>query len=73
MSICQMVDEIKLVYCPAHKGIPGNETADSLVKVTSKKAKHLPQRPEISLPEISQANKDGKTQNITNTNKWCHK
>ena len=28
-----MVDETKLVYCPANKGIPDNETADSLAKV----------------------------------------
>ena len=40
-----MEDEIKLVYCPAHKGIPENETADSLAKVASKKAKYLPQSP----------------------------
>ena len=49
MSICQMVDEIKLDYCPTHKSIPGNETADCLAKVAPKKAKHLPQRPDISL------------------------
>ena len=47
MSICQMVEEIKLVYCPAHKGITDSETADSLDKVVSKKAKHLPWKPEI--------------------------
>ena len=57
MSICQVVDEIKLVYCPAHKGMLDSETADSLAKLASKKAKHLPQRPEISLAEISKANK----------------
>ena len=48
MSICQMVDEIKLVYCPALKGIPKHETADNLAKVVSKKAKHLPQMPEMT-------------------------
>ena len=42
-----MVDEIKLDYCPAHKSIPGNETVDCLAKVALKKAKHLPQRPDI--------------------------
>ena len=57
MSICQMVDETKSVYCPAHEGIRDNGTADSLTKVASKKAKHLPKRPEILLAEISKANK----------------
>ena len=57
MSICQMVDETKSVYCTAHEGIQDNETADSLAKVASKKAKHLPKRPKILLAEISKANK----------------
>ena len=52
-----MVDETKLVYCAANKGIPDNETADSLAKIAPKKAKHLSQRPEISPAEISKANK----------------
>ena len=33
MSICQMVDDIKLVYCPARKGIPENKAPDSTAKV----------------------------------------
>ena len=41
MRMCQMIDKIKLVYCPVHKGILDNETADSLTKVASKKAKYL--------------------------------
>ena len=41
MIICQRVSEIRLIHCPAHKGIPDNETADSQAKVASKKAKHL--------------------------------
>ena len=57
MSICQVVDETKSVHRPAHEGIRDNETADSLAKVASKKAKHLPKRPEILLAEISKANK----------------
>ena len=57
MSICQVVDETKSVQRPAHEGIRDNETADSLAKVASKKAKHLPKRPEILLAEISKANK----------------
>ena len=57
MSICQRVDKIKLVYCPTHQGLPDNRTDDSLVKVPSKKAKHLPQRPKISLAKISKTNK----------------
>ena len=31
MNICQMVDGTKLVYCPAHKGMPENETSTSKV------------------------------------------
>ena len=83
ISICQMVDEIKLIYGPAHKGIPDNETADSLVNVASKKAKHLPERPEISRAKISKAQinfshykngkGDEKIQNTTNKNKLCNK
>ena len=57
MSICQVVDETKSVHRPAHEGIRDNETADSLAKVASKKAKHLPKRLEILLAEISKANK----------------
>ena len=57
MSICQVVDETKSVHRPAHEGIRDNETADSLAKVASKTAKHLPKRPEILLAEISKANK----------------
>ena len=56
IKICQVVDEINVVYCLAHKGIPDNEAAISLAKVASKKAKHLPQRPDISLAKISKAN-----------------
>ena len=46
-----MVDEIKLVYS-THKGIPDNETPDSLTKVAS-----ASQMPEISLAKINKANK----------------
>ena len=68
------------MYCPAQKGIPDNETTDSLAKVASKKAKKLPQRTKILPAELSNANKhlrtlykndkgDGKIQNTTNINK----
>ena len=49
MNICQIVDEIKLVHCPAHKSIRDNYTVDSLTKVASKKTKHLPQGREIQV------------------------
>ena len=52
-----MVAEIKLVYCMAHKDTPDNKTADNLAKIAPKKAKHLPQRPEISLAKIRKVNK----------------
>ena len=39
MRICQIEDEIKLVYCLAQKVIPSNETAITLTKVVIKEDK----------------------------------
>ena len=64
IRISSCVDEIKLIYCPAHKGIEDNEIADSLAKVASTKALHLPPRTDLSLSEIKEINKT-----IT-LNKW---
>ena len=33
------VKSIKIICCPAHKGIKGNETADARAKVATNKAK----------------------------------
>ena len=44
-----LVEHIKLIYSPTHKGIKENEIADNLAKTASKKACHLPPRAEISL------------------------
>ena len=40
----------KIIYCPAHIGIEGNEFADGLAKIGAKKAKHLQPDPKITLP-----------------------
>ena len=40
MDISPKVQKIRLVYCPAHQGIQGNELADSLAKTAPKRAKH---------------------------------
>ena len=40
-DISTKVKSIKIVYCPAHKGIKENETADALAKIATKKAKTL--------------------------------
>ena len=37
MDINPKVQNIRLVYCPAHQGIEENELADSLAKTASKK------------------------------------
>ena len=57
MDISQKVDNIKIIYCPAHIGIEGNELADGLAKTRAKKAKHLQPDPKITLPELKQSNK----------------
>ena len=41
MYISEKVANIKIIFCPAHLGIEGNELADSLAKTGAKKAKHL--------------------------------
>ena len=57
MDISEKVDNIKIIYCPAHIGIEGNELADGLAKTGAKKAKHLQPDPKITLPELKQSNK----------------
>ena len=47
MELSSCVDEIKMIYSPAHKGIYENEMADSLAKKAAKKATHL--QPKIDL------------------------
>ena len=37
----EKVDNIKIIYCPAHIGIEENELADRLAKTGAKNAKHL--------------------------------
>ena len=48
----EKVDNIKIIYCPAHIGIEENELADSLAKTGAKNAKHLQPDPKITLPEL---------------------
>ena len=57
IQLSSLVSEIQIIYCPAHKGIEDNEIADSLAKVASKKASHLPPRTDLSIPKIKELNK----------------
>ena len=52
-----IVEHIKLIYCPAHKSIKENKVADNLSKTASKKASHLPPRTEISLSKVKEMNR----------------
>ena len=56
MDLSPKVQNIRLVYYPAHQGIQENELANSLAKIASKKAKHLQPNTQLSLSEI-QGNK----------------
>ena len=53
-QISSLVEHIKLIYCPAHKGIKENEIADNFTKTASKKAFHLPPRADISISKVKQ-------------------
>ena len=57
MDISEKVDNIKIIYCPAHIGIEENELADGLGKTRAKKVKHLQPDPKITLPQLKQSNK----------------
>ena len=57
MDLSPKVQNIRLVYCPAHQGIQENELADSLAKTSSKEAKHLQPNTQLSPSEIQQGNK----------------
>ena len=50
------VDEIKMIYCPAHKGIYENEMAESLAKVAPKKAIHLPPKIHLTMSDLKNVN-----------------
>ena len=57
MDLSPKVQNIRLVYCPAHQSIQENELANSLAKTASKKAKHLQPNTQLSPSEIKQGNK----------------
>ena len=52
MDTSPKVQNIRLVYCPAHQGIQENELADSLAKTASKKKKHLHPNTQLSSSEV---------------------
>ena len=56
-EISPKVQNIRLVYCPAHQGIEENELADSLAKTALKKAKHLQPNNQLLPSEIQEGNK----------------
>ena len=57
VDVSPKVQNIRLVYCPAHQCIAKNEQADSLAKTASRKAKHLQHNTQLSPSEIQQGNK----------------
>ena len=74
INISHSIKSIKFVYCPAHKGLVENETADKLAKIAAKKAQTLEPTYIILSSEIKHENKwlsentkeDGTTQKIIN-------
>ena len=50
------MEHIKLIYCPAHKGIKENEIAN-LAKTAFKKASHLPPRAVTPLSKVKDINR----------------
>ena len=67
MDISEKVDNIKIIYCPAHIGIEGNELADGLAKTGARKAKHLQPDPKITLPQLKQSNQ------VLSIKKWSRR
>ena len=59
INISHNIKSIKLVYCPAHKEIFENETADKLVKIAAKKSGS----PRANLHSLIIRNKDWKRKN----------
>ena len=66
-SMNNFYDNIKIIYCPAHIGIEGNELVDGLAKTGAKKAKHLQPDPKITLPQLKQSNK------VLSIKKWSRR
>ena len=80
MQISYLVEHIKLICCPAHKGIKENKIANNLAKTTLKKASHLPPRTDISLSKDKEISRhitldkwvrDRKIPIFVNTNSLC--
>ena len=57
INISHTIKSIKFVYCPAHKGIAENETADKLAKIAAKKVQTLEPTYIVSSSEIKTENK----------------
>ena len=57
INISHSIKSIKFVYCPAHKGIVENETADKLAKIAAKKMQTLEPTYIVSSSEIKTENK----------------
>ena len=57
IQISSLVEHIKLIYCPAHKGIKENEITDNLAKTASRKASHLPPRADMSISKVKKINR----------------
>ena len=57
INISHSIKSIKFVYCPAHKGIVENETADKLAKIAAEKVQTLEPNYIVSSSEIKTENK----------------
>ena len=67
MDIGPKVQNIRIVYCPAHQIIEENELADSFSKTASKKVKYPQPNTQLSPSEIQQGNK------MLSISKWTRK
>ena len=67
MDIGPKVQNIRIVYCPAHQTIEENELAGSFSKTASKKVKYPQPNTQLSPSEIQQGNK------MLSISKWTRK
>ena len=64
INISHSIKSIKFVYCPAHKGIAENETADKLANIATKKTQTRKPTYIVSSSEIKTENKKNDSQQM---------
>ena len=55
IELSSRVDELNMIYCPAHKSIYKNKMAVSLVKLLAKKVTHLPPKTDLAMSDLKNA------------------